>query len=214
MTQQTNTARSGRLPNSSPSIAAFLSPTDKRNHTPKRAVPSTIIRLTATETQIDLAASVALARTLFHNQRGRRPDQNLGSRNQSIDYIGALAEVLIRVALDAQGIVYKAARFFDSSIPVGPDLTIDGVTYNVKAIPHSQQFLMLNEEQRLDPRKASNFVLPVRFTSATAAAIAVPVPACEIADWVLREGHSLYRSCPVSQLRPLASWYALKGVAS
>ena len=64
---------------------------------------------------------------------------------------------------------------------------------------------MINEAQRLDPRHASDYILPVVFATPTALRILCPLPFKQVGKWALRAGHSPYRSIDISNLPALTS---------
>jgi|SRR5579884_299164 len=170
----------------------------------KSCLPQKSLTLPITPRLKELASHVALARKKGHDHC-RQPSDDLGSadKNLAADYAGVLGEVVVYDALERMG--HKPRyTLLSNAPPAGPDFTLFPFSYSIKTVPDGSFYLSVNERQRLDPKYVSDFYLPVLLSNGTAS-IYQPIPASEVATWELREGHTPYRSIPVSELTPINS---------
>jgi hypothetical protein len=166
--------------------------------------------LKALPLQVAQAQAIGLARTLF-NDASRKPWEDLGvARNQSCDFFGTLAELLLIEALEREGYNVTDYILLAQRAPKGPDFRIGKRSFNVKAIPLSNRYVTVNEAQRLAPESKADFYVPVAFLTPDMAQVYVPIPAAQVATWPLRQGHSPYRSTPLEALTPLVSFAELR----
>ena len=166
--------------------------------------------LSATPLQIHIAHCLALSRRLAHDVI-RKPWEDLGAAgNIRADNVGLLGELLIIDALQSANRKPTNYVLFAERAQTGPDFILDGTTrYDVKSIPVGTRYLSVNERQRVDPRHDVDFILPVYFISNSVAQILEPIPIADVGRWQLRQGHSPYRSTPISELAPLIDLRAL-----
>ena len=167
--------------------------------------------LIARPNMVHAARRVAGLRTALHDGN-RKPSADLGdAANVRCDFFGLLGEWLAIDHLERAGLEptdYELLRQFPKP---GPDFVLNGVSYDAKAVPFGSRYLSCNERQRLDPRHACDYLLPVVFVGNNCAQLGQPIPYARVADWDLRQGHSPYRSVPVAWLKPLPDLCALPG---
>lgn len=168
------------------------------------------IVLSANKCQVHIAECLALARTMAHNGR-RRPGEDLGSdaANLRADYAGILAELLVVEALEALDWEPHGYTFFAPSAPSGPDFSLYGRRFSIKAAPEGRPRVCVNEAQRLDERKRFDFLLPAQQLSRYLVRLYAPVPAASIACWQLDTVHSPFRWKSLRDLEPLRDWWEL-----
>lgn len=172
-----------------------------------RPVAAPGLTLAASPLQMQTASLVAMLRHKAANA-WRKEHQSLGSEAENIaaDFAGVLSELLLIDTLERAGLQPKGYCLFHDRPPSGPDFRLGPLRFSIKSVRPGKQFVCLNEKQRLDPRFAFDYLLPVRFIRQDTARMLRPVPACEVAAWPLREDrHSPYRSIAVAELCPLAS---------
>lgn len=174
------------------------------------------ISLMATPFLLAIAQSLALARSRWHDGY-RKPDQCIGNADRSRDaeFSGTLAEVIAVAALEAEGFFPVGFEPFTLRPSALADFSLDGYSFDVKAVSLNNAYLTINEEKRIAYQQAGVRILPVRFSSTDRALVLRPVTAEQVGTWQLRHGHSPYRSVHVDSLRVLSSWAELteEGVA-
>jgi len=158
-----------------------------------------------------LARILAKARRQGHDHC-RKPHEDRGAKgNNRAEAYGVLSELMIVQALEYSGLQPEGYCLLDERPHTGADFLLCGVSFDVKTVPFRSGFLCVNEEQRLDPAHAVDFILPAWFTRPTELHVMVPIPYNDVACWTLRQGHSPYRSISVDVLQPLHSFAELEG---
>lgn len=152
---------------------------------------------------VHLIRALAKARKQGHDHT-RTKKQDAG--NWRTECYGVAAEFLYLQALEAAGLYPQNYCLLDDKPHPEADFVLNGITFDIKAIPYKSSFLCINEEQRLCPTHQKDFVLPVWFKRPTEAYLFAPIPYGEVATWPLRNGHSAYRSISVELLQPLCSF--------
>lgn len=168
------------------------------------------VLLTATPIDVHHAWMIARERAKGHDHC-RKAQETIGSPSEQAlaEHYGALAEVVTLAALFRDKLTPQKWQLVAQRAPSGPDFVLCGLTYQIKSVPPDKRFLCINEQQRLNPRHASDFVLPVVFTTPTTLRLLRPIVFAEVSKWELRQGHSPYRSVAVASLPVLNSLGAL-----
>lgn len=161
--------------------------------------------LTALPVQLAMARILGKLRMQGHDHC-RKPSEDGGKANYRRECYGILAEMLVIEALERRGEHPTGYVLVARRTPGGQDITLNGVVYSIKSVPAGSYYLCINEEQRLSPDKACDFILPVVFRKAKKAVVLQPIRPAVVAEWELRKEHSYYRSIHVGKLQPLRRW--------
>jgi hypothetical protein len=166
--------------------------------------------LIATPLATHHARLIARARANGH-AHCRKPSETIGQPSDMAlaEHYGALAEIVVLDELFRAGLTPQGYQLIADRAPIGPDFTLEGVSYQVKSVPAGKMFLCINEAQRTDPQHTSDYILPVVFTTPMAARVLRPIPFAQVGTWELRKGHSEYRSVDISNLPVLKSLHDL-----
>ena len=166
--------------------------------------------LTGTPLEVQHAWMIASERAKGHDHC-RKPQEALGdpAEQQLNESYGALGEVILLNALFRNGLMPEGYQMVASTAPVGPDFTLNGISYQIKSVPPNRRYLCVNEQQRLNPAHASDFYLPVVFTTPNILRVLNPIASAAVSQWALRYGHSAYRSIDIAKLPGLLSLQSL-----
>lgn len=110
-----------------------------------------------------VANAIGMSRMLLKAMRGQKASENQGKQALQYDAEGALAELLVGLALERAAGVNLAPLVAHKPDSTGLDINLDGVLIDVKSVGQSQPFLNINAAAH--QRKPPDLYLAVKVAS-------------------------------------------------
>lgn len=149
-----------------------------------------------------VANAIGMSRMLLKAMRGRRASEDQGAKALQYDAEGALAELLVGLALEKAAGVQLAPLVAHKPDSSGLDIDLDGVLIDVKSVGQSQAFFNINAAAH--QRKPPGLYLAAKFANDSVIdLLAVPAELVDTQFTLVAGSRGMpFYSCRMSQLMP------------